>query len=280
MTKYKDRKEKEAPYLNDNNDCLSYCSGKFFIKGRNEWEECKHKNECMKYSLSKNTQTLDKEVKFRYVDTFRNCNLYQLFDNSFALKICLYNMIYVNDLVCQCIQELRSKCSKEDKESLKKIGALEKRIREYDSLMSKIVDDKIGFLADFNLYMDEQIQPKLECYRNSISKYLMENGAVNYVFIAYVEAARTMAEYSIKIIEKRIDTLKTSIPDIKTMRSYRLMDIKRIIEDLSNWASRKVNCINLNDSTGIIDSFGKLDEMLNDANILAEAINKSSEKYL
>ena len=279
MTKYKDRKEKEAPYLKDNNDCLSYCSGKFFIKGRNTWEECKHKNECMKYSLSKNTQKLDKEVKFRYVDTFRNCNLYQLFDNSFALKICLYNMIYVNDLVCQCIQELRGECPKEDKEALKKIYALEKRVREHDNIMSKIIGDQIDFLADFNLYMDEQVQSKLECFRNSISKYLMENGVVNYVFIAYVESARTMAEYSIKIIEKRINTLKMCIPDIKAMRNYRLMDIKKITDDLSIWASRKVNGIDLNNSTGIIDSFKKLNEVLTDANILVDAINESSQKY-
>lgn len=279
MTKFKDRKEKEAPYLKNNMDCLSYCKGKFFIKGKGKWEECKHKRECMKYSLSKNTNGLDKEVGFRYVDTFRNCNLYQLFDNSFALKICLYNMIYVNDLVCQCIQELRGKCPKEDKEALKKIYALEKRVREHDNIMSKIIGDQIDFLADFNLYMDEQVQSKVEYFRNAISEYLRSKSVGNYVFIAYVETARTMAEYSIKIIEKRIDTLKTSIPDIKTMRSYRLMDIKRIIEDLSNWASRKINDVDLNDSPEVMNAFNKVNEVLTDANILVSAINESSQKY-
>lgn len=279
MTKYTDRKEKEAPYIKDNNDCLSYCNGKFFIKGRSTWEECKHKDVCMKYSLSKNTIGLEKQVRFRYVGTFRNCNLYQLFDNSFALKICLYNMIYVNDLVCQCIQELRGKCPKEDKEALKKIYALEKRVREHDNIMSKIIGDQIDFLADFNLYMDEQVQSKVEYFRNAISEYLRSKSVGNYVFIAYVETARTMTEYSIKIIEKRIDALKMCIPDIKAMRNYRLMDIKRIIEDLSNWASRKINDVDLNDSTGIIDSFKKLNEVLTDANILVNAINESSQKY-
>ena len=279
MTKYKDRKEKEAHYLKDNNDCLSYCSGKFFIKGRNTWEECKHKSECIKYSLSKNTNGLDKEVKFRYIDTFRACNIYQTFDNSFALKISLYNMIYVNDLVCQCIQELRGKCPKEDKEALKKIGALEKRIREYDSLMSKIVDDKIGFLADFNLYMDEQVQPRVEDFRNAISEYLRLKGVDNNVFIAYVEAARTMAEYSIKIIEKRIKVLKNSISEIKSMESYRMIDIQKIIEDLSKWASRKVKYINLNDSPDILRAFSIVNEALTDANMLVRAINESSGNY-
>lgn len=279
MTKYKDRNEKEAPYLKDNMDCLSRCSGSFFIKGKGIYEECKNKDKCIKYTLFKNSNETDKEVRFRYVDTFRNCNLYKTFDDSFALKICTYNMIYVNDLACQCILELKEHCPKNDKEALKKIYALEKRVRAYDALMAKIVDDKIDFLADFNLYMDEQVQSKVEGLKNSMESFLRSKDVGNYEFIAYVETARTMVEYSIKIIEKRIESLKASVPDIRIMKSYRLMDIQRVIEDLSNWASRKVQGINLNDSPEILNSFSNVNEALTDANIIVKAINESSENY-
>lgn len=279
MTKYKDRNEKEAPYLKDNMDCLSRCSGSFFIKGKGIYEECKNRYKCIKYTLFKNSNETDKEVRFRYVDTFRNCNLYKTFDDSFALKICTYNMIYVNDLACQCILELRGHCPKEDKEALKKIYALGKRVREHDSLMAKIVDDKIDFLADFNLYMDEHIQPKVESFREAISHFLMRKNVGTYEFISYVETARTMIEYSIKIIDKRIANLRKFVPDISIMKNYRLMDIQRVIEDLSNWASRKVQGINLNDSPEILNSFSNVNEALTDANIIVKAINESSENY-
>lgn len=163
MAKFKDREAKEAPYIKHNKDVLSVCSGSFYIKGRNIHEPCKKREKCQKYAKYGDRKEDSPEVGFYYVDSFRKCDLWKKMElqGELALRIAIYNILYVNDLACACVIDMKDKVKTQDKETQKIYSALLKRQWNYEREITKIIGEQIGFCADVNAEMDDSVQTKL-----------------------------------------------------------------------------------------------------------------------
>ena len=275
----KRRQLKEAPYIVHNMDVKSVCEGVFYARGKSTQEICKNRDKCQKYAKWLNSKDKNANmVSFYYVDSFRNCDIYKhvFVDESFALQLAIYNMIYVNDLACACVIDMRDKIGKQDKETQKIYRALSKRQRRYDKAIEEIMgNDEIGHCAEFNLRMDEHIQPLVEDLYDQIYNYLHINNIENAQFIALAERAYIVLGYSVISINKRIKECLKYNKEVVNLHSYELTEMRDIAKNLCDWVSRKCKAVDLNKSPEIMESYQKLDKGLTDVNILGKAIIES-----
>ena len=280
MAKFKDREAKEAPYIEHNKDVLSVCSGSFYIKGRNIHERCKNREKCQKYAKYKDKKDETPQVGFYYVDSFRKCDLwkYKTIDGSFALRIAIYNILYVNDLACACVIDMKDKVKSQDKETQKIFRALTKRQVKYEEEITEIIGEKIGFLADYNLEMDDSVHGKIADLYDAIYTYLKECNVENCKFIALAELALTMIGYSIHSIDKRISECLKYNKDVVYLRRYKLTEMYTICSNLCKWLDRKCENIDLNRQPSIVSAFGALDKTLTSCSVIQNAIAKAQEK--
>ena len=277
MAKFKDREAKEAPYIEHNKDVLNVCSGSFYIKGRNIHEPCKNREKCQKYAKYKDKKEDTPEVGFYYVDSFRKCDLWKKIElqAELALRIAIYNILYVNDLACACVIDMKDKVKNQDKEAQKIYGALLKRQWIYEKEMVKILGDQINFCADVNSEMDDSVQTKLCDLYDAIYSYLQDNRVQNYGFIAYAELAYTIIGYSILSIDKRIEECRKYNKDVVNLRYYKLSEISNISKDLSKWLLRKYNDFDILKSETITTDIKEIIYILNDKRMFLECIEKT-----
>lgn len=277
MTKFKDREAKEAPYMAHNKDVSSVCRGSFYIKGRNIHEPCKNRDKCQKYAKYGDRKEDTPEVGFYYVDSFRNCDLwkYKVVEGAFALQMAIYNMVYVNDLACACIIDMKDKVHTQDKETQKIFRALAKRQVEYEKRLVGILGEHINFCADYNLEMDETVHDKVTGLFDAIYEYLQDKEVENYEFIAYAELAYTLIEYSILSINKRIEECRKYNKDVVNLQAYKLTEMCTIAKNLCDWLGRKCKCLNLNDSQEIKSAYHELDKVLTNCRVIEKALLKA-----
>ena len=282
MSKYKDRVAKEAPYMIHNKDFSSVCEGTFYIKGRNIHEECKNRDKCQKYAKYKDSHMDLPMVGFRYVDTFRKCDLwkYKAIDGAYALQIAIYNMIYVNDLACACVIDMKDKLQEQDKETKKIFGALVKRQVVYEKEITRIVGNKIDFCAEYNSQMDEKIKSLVQDLYDAIYNFLNKNGVENCTFIALAELCYTITSYSVNSIEKRISECLKYSQDILNLRSYKLSEMEKISRNLCNWLCRKIKDMDMNKDENIINAYRKLDKALTNVGNIDCSILKATENAI
>lgn len=280
MAKFKDREAKEAPYITHNKDVLSVCRGSFYIKGKNVHEQCKNREKCQKYAKYRDRKEDSPEVGFYYVDSFRKCDLWKKMElqGELALRIAIYNILYVNDLACACVIDMKDKVKTQDKETQKIYSALLKRQWNYEREMVKILGDQINFCADVNAEMDDSVQTKLCNLYDAIYSYLQDNGVKNYGFIAYAELAYTIIGYSVLSIDKRIEECRKYNKDVVNLRSYKLTDMGIVAENLCKWLGRKCNGLNLNDCQKIKEAYHELDKVLTNISVIENAIIKAEEQ--
>lgn len=275
----KRRQVKEVPYVAHNMDVKSVCEGVFYMRGKSAQEICKNRDKCQKYAKWLNGKDKNPNmVSFYYVDSFRKCDIYKhiFVDEAFALQLAIYNMIYVNDLACACIIDMKDNIGKQDKETQKIYSALHKRQRQYENNIVKILgDDEIWRCADFNLRMDEHIQPLIKDLFDRIYNFLHINNVDNALFIALAERAYILLGYSVISINKRINECLKFNKDVVNLRSYELTEMRDIAKNLCDWVSRRCKGLDLNKSDDIMESYKKLDKTLTDVNILGKAIIES-----
>lgn len=281
MSNEKLRAAKEAVYEEVNNDVRSVCSGQFYIKNRNIYEKCKNCESCFKFKEYSKKKDDTPEVHYHYISTFRNCEFYKYRpkDDTYILTTSIYNIVYVNDLACASVINLMDKVKNQDKETQKIFGALVKRQRAYEEDFNNILVKSQDFLAEYNSYMDERIQDKLEAFQKAMIRSFTSRGYENAEFIALVEVMRTIIGYSVVSVEKRIQECLKYNKDSVNLRYYKLNEMKKIAENLSDWTKRKCKGLNLNDEKDVIDAYRELDKALTSSDIINEALYKAKDLY-
>lgn len=187
--------------------------------------------------------------------------------------------MYVNDLACACIVQMKDFIKNQDKETQKIFGALEKRQRAYEHLISKIIETNIEFLSEYNSCMDESVQPKLEDFINEMKSALDSIGVENSYFVALAEIARTIVGYSVKNVENRVKECLKYKKDSVHLRQYKMLDMLRVAENFSNWVSRKCGKLDLNKCDNVMKAYRDLDKTLTNREIINNALFKAKDFY-
>lgn len=281
MSNEKQRDAKEAVYREANFDVRSVCNGQFYKKNSKTYEQCKNCANCYKYNSYKSKSEDTPEVKFHYVDTFRKCEFYKVrpIDGNYVVTTSIYNIMYVNDLACACIIQMKDLIKHQDKETQKIFGALEKRQRAYEHLIAEIIETNIDFLAEYNSYMDESVQPKLDAFIKEMKSALDSIGVENSYFVALAEITRTIVGYSVKNVENRVQECLKFKKDCVHLRQYKMQDMLRIAENFSNWVSRKCGKLDLNKCENVMKAYRDLDKTLTDREMINNALYKARDFY-
>lgn len=191
----------------------------------------------------------------------------------------VYQTMYLNELVCCCVHDIKPSISKMDKETQKIFKAAIKRVREYEKEMIKIAGTSSNVYVDFNDIMDYTIQPLLDKYRDAVYSHFNSIKNVEYPYIcSLIELARSMTKHSIMEISNRIrDCLKYD-GDSVSLRRYKQTDLLGILENLTKWIFRKVEeDINLNDSSECVEAWKNLINAINNPDVIAMAIVKAQQ---
>lgn len=279
MSKYKDKDAKEAPYMRYNSDVESVCSGFFCSANGRVTETCKNRSKCFKYRQYKENPKSLKKVGFRYVGTFRDCNIHKTEEDRIinALKYLMYSMLYINDLACSCVIDMKDKIYGQDKETRKIFGALLKREDHYEKTVNQIMDNIIDRFAEFNLEMDEKIKDKREDLYLCILSYLKSKGVENAEFIAYVELAYMITDWSVNYIETRVRECMKYDRNVVNLRSYKLLGTRDILSNLCKWANRNIKeSLDLNESEDVLRTFRELRRMITDYGNVHETIIRTA----
>lgn len=191
----------------------------------------------------------------------------------------VYQTMYLNELVCCCVHDIKPSISKMDKETQKIFKAAIKRVREYEKEMIKIAGPSSNVYVDFNDIMDYTIHPLLDKYRDAVYSHFNSIKNVEYPYIcSLIELARSMTKHSIMEISNRIrDCLKYD-EDSVSLRRYKQTDLLGILENLTKWIFRKVEeDINLNDSSECVEAWKSLINAINNPDVIAMAIVKAQQ---
>lgn len=253
----KKRASIEAQFKETNEAMYSVCSGKFYIKNKKTWEDCKKCSKCPKYRYYKYKDKDTLEVKHVYVDSFRKCELYKIdiIDGAYVSRIAIYQIYHMNDCAINAVKELESLIPKDDKQAIKIYSGAKHKISEYESSVYKIIGDKINEFADFNCDMDEYTSVPIDNMKKYLVNALNKEG-YNEIseYIASVEVARTLVEFSTRFLEKRIEECRKFGANAVHLRQYKLNDLMRNTEGLSEWANRKIKPFNFAQKE-VLDSF-------------------------
>lgn len=267
---------KELHYKKDNDRQDSVCCGFFHIKNKNVDEICKNCDSCYKFRNFLNSENvLDKpQVNFHYVDSFRKCKYHEIevIDGSYIVKTSIYNIIFVNDLACDTIIKMQELVREQDKETQKIYRALQKRRHAYEVMVNDILDTDQDFLAEYNTCMSDVVDQKRDELENNLEDFFTRAGCENPKFLSLCEMARTMVGYSVHSLEKRIQECAKYEKNCVNLRVYKMTEILRVVENLSDWVMRKVKGYDLNKDKGVMNAYRELDKTLRDRKLINNSI--------
>jgi hypothetical protein len=191
------------------------------------------------------------------------------------LMFSTYTAIYLNDIACNAVLDIKPYIQDKDKETQKIYGALHKRAKNYLRFIKDILKDNIYFLADFCSYMDDGIDEYIETFNETIKCTLDENKINDSIFLSKVEFARTMLLFSIKTIERLCEDLDKMGVKTYTLKTYRQEEMYKIICNFCKWTYRKVDySIDWDNEKTVRNAFKAMEE-----HIIDYALFESAYKY-
>lgn len=193
-----------------------------------------------------------------------------------VILMAVYQTMYLNELVCLCVHDIKPSISKIDKESQKIYKAALRRVREYESWMANIMSDSGNVYTDFNDIMDDTVRPLVDEFRNELYDLLDEEINVENPYVCtLVELARTVTRFSITEIANRVkDTLKYD-KSVVSLYTYQQKELMTILDNLTNWLFRKVKDINFNDYPNVVNAWLDVEKAINNSNTIGAAIVKA-----
>lgn len=273
----KKRASIESQFKETNENMYSVCSGKFYIKNRKVWEDCKKCEKCPKYKYYKYKDNDTLEVKHCYVDSFRNCQLYKIdiIDGAYVSRIAIYQIYHMNDCAINAVKEIESVLPKEDKQAMKIFAGAKRKVKYYEDYIYKIIGNKIYEFADFNSEMDSYTESPINKMKESIVSALKKEGYGEYSeCVASVEVARCLVEFSTRFLEKRIQECCKFKSNAVHLRQYKLDDLRKNTDGLSDWINRKIKPFNFCIKE-VLDSFHEFHTVLLNHKLINEITRRT-----
>lgn len=173
----------------------------------------------------------------------------------------VYSMLFVNDMACNCIKDIEPFMKDKDKETVKIYGALKKRAIKYLRQMGDICGEGMSFVAEYCSYIDEFNEENLSNLRNAIKNEYDKAGVKDSDYLAHVEIARSMVEYSISLIDSLCKKMNEQKIDSRGLGWYRLTDVGRVMKNFTTWAYRHIDVeVNFNSNKELVSFFDRLNK--------------------
>lgn len=150
-----------------------------------------------------------------------------------------YTIIYANDTACNSVLELEEFINDEDKETKKIYRALKRRALGYLRFFNSMMGELSWATSDYFGSMDEKTEGYVEDIYKEIENVLIECGAEKTKLYAKLEQVRLFCHIAVEIHSRLIKECKNNSIPTYSLASYRLDELKRVADNLSNWLDRR-----------------------------------------
>lgn len=212
-----------------------------------------------------------------YAEAHPNEVMVKMTPNQMILTA-VYQTMYLNELVCCCVHDIKPSLDKMDKETQKIYKAAWRRVRDYEKYMQKLMTTSGNVYVDFNDTMDYTVQPFLEKFKDELYNCLDAHSNAEFPYVCtLVEVARTVTRFSITEIANRVkDTLKYDESAV-SLYTYQQKELMTILDNLVKWVFRKVEDINFNDYPNVVNAWVDVEKAINNSNTIGAAIVKAQQ---
>lgn len=161
--------------------------------------------------------------------------------NDNAVLYATYISLYVNDIACNSIYDIKPYVADKDKETRKIYGALKKRADHYFAHVSKVVKlDGSYFLADFNQVIDECADKPMEMLVKTIKGCLRKYNIEDDGLICNTIVAHILVETAVTVVTTLSDEMKKEDGWKRGLDGWKLTEIRRVTRNLYFWVCRKI----------------------------------------
>lgn len=190
----------------------------------------------------------------------------------------VYQTMYLNELVCCCVHDMKPSMLKMDKETQKIYKAAYRRVRDYEKYMQKLMTTSGNVYVDFNDTMDCTVQPFLEKFKDELYDCINSHSNAEFPYICtLVEVARTVTRFSITEIANRVKDILKYDESAVSLYTYQQKDLMTILDNLTKWVFRKVEDINFNDYPNVVNAWADVDKAINNSDTIGAAIVKAQQ---
>lgn len=204
-------------------------------------------------------------------------------DEQLLVKYAMFTILYCNNLVYNCIVDLKPFVDEKDKETKKIYGALYKRMRNYYCTIRNIAEKEGNeFFGCYNSLVDDINDDTMEEYRDSIIEAYYKGGIKEYEFLGYLETARSMFYFSVSTIDAIIEKFNKKGIKVNSLKRYSLQCYSRVIDNLVKWCYRYAvkevsETLDLTKDKDVMDNFAKINENLLNFDTFYKCYNKAIE---
>lgn len=212
-----------------------------------------------------------------YAEAHPNEVMVKMTPNQMILTA-VYQTMYLNELVCCCVHDIKPSLDKMDKETQKIYKAAWRRVRDYEKYMQNLMTTSGNVYVDFNDTMDYTVQPFLEKFKDELYNCLDAYSNAEFPYVCtLVEVARTVTRFSITEIANRVkDTLKYDESAV-SLYTYQQKELMTILDNLVKWVFRKVEDIDFNDYPNVVNAWVDVEKAINNSNTIGAAIVKAQQ---
>ena len=163
-------------------------------------------------------------------------------NNDNAVLFATYVTLYVNDIACNAIREIKPFVGGKDKETIKIWGALSRRVECYfNSVRKNVKLNGSYFLSNINEvfdgYADEPMNMLTSTIKGCLRKYNVEDdGIIIKTIISHI-----LTEFAVSTTETLCDGLKKGNIPYKGLLPWQLKEVRRVTRNFYFWVCRKVD---------------------------------------
>ena len=157
--------------------------------------------------------------------------------NNF-LVYATYVIIYANDTACNSVLELEKFIKDEDKETKKIYRALKRRALDYIRFFNNLVGELSWATSEYFGSMDDQLNGFIDDMYDELERYLKECCAEKPKLYAKLEQVRLLCHIAVDIHNSLMNECSKNNISTYNLESYRLSELKRVSDNLSEWADR------------------------------------------
>jgi hypothetical protein len=152
----------------------------------------------------------------------------------------IYTMLAVNDLACNAIKDIKPYVENKDKETKKIYRALLKRVKIFFTYTYKVIGDGSVFLSNYNEKIDELNDKDDTTLVKGVKYVLGRHKIQDDGLILKTIIATAYTEYSCANIRALCEKMKEEKIDCGRLDTWELKDIKRVMQNMYLWVTRKV----------------------------------------
>lgn len=159
-------------------------------------------------------------------------------DYNRYLVYATYVIIYANDTACNSALELETFIKDEDKETKKIYGALKRRALGYIRYFNNLVGELSWATSEYFGSMDDQLNGFIDDMYDELERTLIDSGAEKPKMYAKLEQVRLLCHIAVEIHNSLMKECSKNNIATYSLKTYRLGELKRVSDNLSEWADR------------------------------------------